>query len=165
MSEPVKIYDGAIDRGLEGVVACSTGISSIIDVTLCYRGYTIEDLAANSNFEEVSWLLWNGKLPNKSELESFKGELKKEMNLDGNLIDQLRKLPTNVHPMSWLRTATSMLAMWDPEAQDMSDAANRRKALRLTAKMGMLVALFQRIRDGKDFVQPNPDKSIGWRWR
>lgn len=162
MSEAVKIYDGAVDRGLEGIVACTTGISSIVDVTLCYRGYTIEDLAAHSNFEEVSWLLWNGRLPKKSELEVFQAELKKEMNLSSTLIDQLKKLPTNVHPMAWLRTAVSMLALWDPEAQDMSEAANRRKALRLTAKMGMLVALFQRTREGKEFVQPNSEKSIGW---
>ncbi len=162
MAETVQIYEGAVDRGLEGVVACTTGISSIVDATLCYRGYTIEDLAANSNFEEVSWLLWNGRLPNREELNSFQKELQHEMTLPTALIDQLKKLPTNVHPMSWLRTATSMLSMWYKEAQDMSDEANRRKALRLTAQMGMLVALYQRIRDGKEFVAPQAGKSIGW---
>lgn len=162
MSETVKIYDGAVDRGLEGIVACTTGISSIVDATLCYRGYTIEDLAANSNFEETSWLLWNGKLPTQSELATFKADLKKEMNLPAGLIEQLKKLPTDVHPMAWLRTATSMLALWDKEAQDMSPEANRRKSLRLTAKLGMLVTLFSRVREGKDFVQPNPEKTIAW---
>lgn len=162
MAEQVQIYEGAVDKGLEGVVACTTGISSIVGATLSFRGYTIEDLAANATFEETSWLLWNGKLPNKSELDAFKTELKKEMNLPAGLIEQLKKLPTNVHPMAWLRTATSMLALYDNEAQDMSDAANRRKALRLTAKMGMLVALFSRVREGKEFVSPNPEKSIAW---
>ena len=162
MAETVQIYDGAIDRGLEGVVACTTGISSIVDATLCYRGYTIEDLAANSHFEEVSWLLWNGRLPSREELQSFQKDLQREMTLPPALIDQLKKLPTNVHPMSWLRTATSMLSMWDNEAQDMGDAANRRKSLRLTAQTGMLVALFQRIREGKEFVAPQAGKSIGW---
>jgi citrate synthase len=162
MAEAVQIYDGAINKGLEGVVACTTTISSIVDATLCYRGYTIEDLAANSNFEEVSWLLWNGKLPTKTELTQFQKDLKSEMNLPQDLVAQLSKLPTNTHPMAWLRTATSMMGMWDSETEDMSEGANRRKALRLTAKMGMLVALFKRVREGKPFVQPNPDKGIAW---
>lgn len=163
MSQPaVTVYEGAIDKGLEGVVACSTSISSILDATLCFRGYTIEDLAANSNFEETSYLLWNNKLPTKAQMDDFKSQVKKEMTLPSGLMDQLKKLPTNVHPMAWLRTATSMLAMWDPEAQDMSEEANRRKSVRLTAKMGLLVALFARTRDGKEFLQPHPDKSIAW---
>jgi len=162
MAESVPVYEGAIDKGLEGVVACTTGISSIIDVTLCYRGYTIEDLAANSTFEEVCWLLWNGTLPTSAQLQSLKNDLKREMTLESGLIDQLRKLPTNVHPMAWLRTAVSMMGLWDSEANDMTPEANRRKALRLTAKMGMLVALFQRVREGKEFVHPNPNQSIGW---
>lgn len=162
MSQPVNIYEGAIDKGLEGVVACSTAISSIIDATLCFRGYTIEDLAANSTFEETSYLLWNNKLPTSAELAAFRAEIKKEMTLPAPLVEQLKKLPTNVHPMAWLRTATSMLSLWDPEAQDMSEAANRRKSLRLTAKMGLLVALFSRTRDGKEFLAPNPDKGIAW---
>jgi citrate synthase len=163
MAEPVKIYEGAINKGLEGVVASTTSISSIIDATLSFRGYTIEDLAANSTFEETSWLLWNNKLPTKAELTSFKAELKNEMNLPASLVEQLKKLPTqNIHPMAWLRTAVSMLGMYDDEAQDMSEAANRRKSLRLTAKMGVLVALFKRVREGKDYVQPNPEKSIAW---
>ncbi|MBY0316883.1 MAG: citrate synthase, partial [Bdellovibrionales bacterium] len=162
MSQPVNIYEGAIDKGLEGVVACSTAISSIIDATLCFRGYTIEDLAANSTFEETSYLLWNNKLPTTAELAAFRADIKKEMTLPAPLVEQLKKLPTNVHPMAWLRTATSMLSLWDPEAQDMSEEANRRKSLRLTAKMGLLVALFSRTRDGKEFLAPNPDKGIAW---
>lgn len=163
MASSVEVYEGAVDRGLEGVVACTTAISSIVDATLCYRGYTIEDLAANSSFEEVCFLLWNGRLPKKAELDDIKTDLKKAMTLPSDLVDQLKKLPTkDVHPMAWLRTATSMLALWDDEAQDMSEEANRRKALRLTAKMSLLVALFQRIREGKDYVTPNPEKSIAW---
>lgn len=162
MAEAVKIYDGAINKGLEGVVACTTAISSIVDTTLCYRGYTIEDLAQNSNFEEVCLLLWSGKLPTKTELAQLKNDFKKEMNLDPQLVAQLSKLPTNTHPMAWLRTAVSMMGMWDSETEDMSLAANNRKAIRLTAKMGILVALFKRIREGKSFVAPNPDKGMAW---
>ncbi len=68
MAAQVEIYEGAVDRGLEGVVACTTGISSIQDATLSYRGFTIEDLAANSTFEEVVFLLWNDRRPTADEL-------------------------------------------------------------------------------------------------
>lgn len=163
MAEPVQIYEGAVDKGLEGVVACSTGISFIVDATLNYRGYTIEDLAANSTFEETVFLLWNNRLPKKEELAKLQADLGKEMTLDAELIKTLKTIPAKgVHPMAWLRTATSLLAHWDKEAQDMSPEANMRKALRLTAKMGMLVTAFDRIRNGKEVIQPNPAKSIAW---
>lgn len=162
MAEAVKVYDGAVNKGLEGVVACTTAISSIIDATLSFRGYTIEDLAANSNFEEVCWLLWTGKLPNKAELTQLQKDLHKEMSLTPEMVKQLSALPTDTHPMAWLRTAVSMIGMWDKETEDMSVEANKRKALRLTAKMGTLVALFKRVREGKTYVQPNPEKSIAW---
>ncbi|MEZ4872942.1 MAG: citrate/2-methylcitrate synthase [Bdellovibrionales bacterium] len=71
-----EVYDGAVDRGLEGVIACTTGVSSIVDATLCYRGYLIEDLAANSSFEEIVYLLWNDRLPNQSELTNFSNTLR-----------------------------------------------------------------------------------------
>ena len=163
MAEPVQIYEGAVDKGLEGVVACSTGISFIVDATLNYRGYTIEDLAANSTFEETVFLLWNNRLPKKDELAKLQADLGKEMALDAELVKTLKTIPAKgVHPMAWLRTATSLLAHWDKEAQDMSAEANMRKALRLTAKMGMLVTAFDRIRNGKEVIQPNPAKSIAW---
>lgn len=103
-----------------------------MDVTLCYRGYTIEDLAENSHFEETSFLLWNDKLPTASELENFKSDISNNMALDPQLIEVLKKIPhQNIHPMAWLRTAVSLLAHFDGEAQDNSVEANRRKAVRL----------------------------------
>src|SRR5690606_15263030 len=106
MAQSVEIYEGAVDKGLEGVVACTTGISSIVDATLCFRGYTIEDLAANSTFEEVVFLLWNDRLPKEAELKAFQAELGREMLLTDAQVEQLQQLPTkNVHPMTWLRTA------------------------------------------------------------
>jgi citrate synthase len=163
MAEAAQIYSGAVDKGLEGVVACTTGISSIVDATLMYRGYTIEDLAAHSTFEETTFLLWEGRLPKAGELETFKKTLGDNLNLTGEQIQQLRQLPTKgVHPMAWLRTAVSMLALWDPEAQSTDPAAQKRVALRLTAKMGPLVTLFDRTRNGKDFVAPKADKGLAW---
>lgn len=158
----VNIYEGALDKGLEGVVACTTSVSFIIGNTLNYRGYTIEDLSAHSTFEEVVFLLWNNRLPNKSELESFKAELNKNMTLDPSYVSVLKSLPTNVHPMAWLRSAVSLLAHWDQDANDMSVEANHRKAVRLTAKMGSIVAAFEAIRNKREILQPKEGKSVAW---
>lgn len=158
-----EVYAGAVDKGLEGVIACTTAISSIVDATLCYRGYLIEDLAANSSYEEVVFLLWNDRLPSKQELENFKKTLSKDISLKPETVSMLKLLPTkDVHPMAWLRTAVSSLALWDEDAQDDSEVARFRVASRLTAKMGTLVALFERFRQGKDYVEPNPEKSFAW---
>lgn len=158
----MQVYDGAVDRGLEGVIACTTGISSIVDATLCYRGFTIEDLAENSTFEEVIFLLWNDRLPKKGELEELKSDLGRQMALEPELIEVLKKMPTDVHPMAWLRTAVSTMGLWDADANDMDEKANHRKAIRLTGKMATLVAAFDRIRNGKDLVTPKPDQSVAW---
>jgi citrate synthase len=163
MADAAPIYEGALDRGLEGVVACTTAISFIVGATLNYRGYTIEDLAANSTFEETVFLLWNNRLPNESELAKLRKDLGAEMSLDSNLLATLKTLPNqNVHPMAWLRSAVSALGLFDKEAQDSSPEANMRKALRLTAKMGLLVTAFERLRTGKEIVAPNPNQSIAW---
>lgn len=159
----VTIYDGALDKGLEGVVACTTAVSFIVGNTLNYRGYTIEDLAANSTFEEVVYLLWNNRLPNKSELEAFTAELNKNMTLEPDFIQVLKSLPTQgVHPMAWLRTAVSLMAHWDKDASDIGAEANARKAVRLTAKMGTLVTAFEAIRNKREILNPKPGKSIAW---
>lgn len=163
MATAPEVYAGAVDKGLEGVVACTTAISFIVDATLTYRGYTIEDLAANSNFEETAYLLWEDHLPKAAELEKFRTGLAAEMTLTPDQIKQLQALPTkNVHPMAWLRTAVSMLALWDADAQSTDPAVQRRVAMRLVAKMGPLVALFDRNRNGKPFVAPKPGKSLAW---
>lgn len=158
----VTIYEGAIDKGLEGVVACTTAVSFIVGNTLNYRGYTIEDLSANSTFEEVVFLLWNNRLPNKSELESFSKELNQNMKLSPEIVQILKGIPTDVHPMAWLRTAVSLTAHFDKDANDNSIDANNRKAIRLTAKMGALVTAFEAIRNKKEIIQPKEGKSIAW---
>ncbi len=158
----ITIYEGALDKGLEGVVACTTSISFIVGNTLNYRGYTIEDLAQNSTFEEVVFLLWNNRLPSKTELSSFKDELNKNMTLSPDFLQVLKTLPTNVHPMAWLRTAASLLAHWDQDANDNSTEANRRKAVRLTAKMSALVTAFEAIRNKREILAPKPGQSMAW---
>jgi len=159
----VEIYSGAVNKGLEGVVACTTEISYIIDANLTYRGYTIEDLAENSSFEEVVFLLWNDRLPSSTELTEFSQSLKAEMSLSADQVEHLQSLPyKNVHPMAWLRTAVSMMGLWDEKAETTDESERKFIALKLTAKMGTLVALLERIRQGQDYVPPQVDKSFAW---
>lgn len=159
----VQIFEGAVDKGLEGIVACTTGVSSIQDADLTYRGYVINDLADNSTFEEVIFLLWNDRLPKVSELDQFKKNLLRETQLSPEFIKVLKNVPTKgVHPMAWLRTAVSLAAHWDADANDNSNAANARKAVRLTAQMGTLVCAFEAIRNGREPISPKADKSLAW---
>ncbi len=158
-----EVYSGAVDRGLEGVVACTTAISSIVDATLCYRGYTIEDLAEHSTFEEVAFLLWNDRLPKEKELESFMKEMGKHMHLSPDLVKVLQSLPTSsVHPMAWLRSSASLLSLWDSEAQAESIESRHHVAMRLLARFGTLVSLLERTRQGKEYLAPQPEKGIAW---
>ncbi|TMN21151.1 citrate synthase [Lentibacillus cibarius] len=148
-------------KGLEGIVATQSSISSIIDDQLTYVGYKIDDLAENSSFEEVVFLLWNLRLPNKSELDQFKAELAANMELPEPVIDHLRSYDlSTVHPMAALRTAVSILGLYDDEADVMEQAANKRKALRLQAKIATIVTAFARIRQGKDPIKPK--KELGF---
>ena len=159
-------YLGAIDKGLEGVVACTTKISSIVNATLCYRGYEIEDLAEKSTFEEVIYLLWNSRLPTASELSTFKQDLHRESVLESSYLNLLkevmRDLPKGTHPMDFLRTAISLSSFYDQDVADDSPLAVKRKSLRLTAKAGSIVAAYERIRNGLEPVAPKPEKNLAW---
>ncbi|MGM8366274.1 citrate synthase [Virgibacillus sp. W0181] len=142
-------------KGLEGVIAAKSSISSIIDDKLTYVGYSIDDLAENASFEEVVYLLWNLKLPNKSELDEIRKDLVDNMEVPDAIIDHLRSYDlSKVHPMASLRTAISYLGVLDEEADNRDEAANKRKAVRLQAQVATVVAAFSRIRKGEDPVKP-----------
>ncbi|MBW3629109.1 MAG: citrate synthase [Gemmatimonadetes bacterium] len=147
------------NTGLEGVVVAQTSLSAINGEKgeLIYVGYDIDDLARNTTFEEVAYLLWNLRLPNRAELDELERRLAAEYNVGTEIIELLRALPKNSDSMAALRTAVSALALYDPEANDNSDAANRRKAIRLTAKMPTIVAAFDRIRKGQEPIAPRAD--------
>jgi citrate synthase len=166
MAEAPKIYSEAVDKGLEGVVACTTEVSSLMESTLGYRGYPIQDLTENSSFEECIWLLWNGQLPKADEFETFKKDLHKNSFLEPELLKLVKSLaasfPKDGHPMDFLRTAVSTLSFFDPDVADISLEATRRKSLRLTAKMGSLVAAFGRLRNGQEPIDPVAGKSLSW---
>ena len=149
-------YDEAIDKGLEGVTVCTTKISSIIDTDLYYRGYIISDLMSYS-FEEVVFLLLNGKLPDKNQLLGFKKSISTQMTLDDKIVDQLKLLPLDCHPMAFLRTAVSIVSTYSHNENETLSCYS------LIARMGMLVALFERLRNSKDIVKPNLDKGIAWK--
>lgn len=148
-------------KGLEGIVAATSSISSIIDGVLTYRGINIDELAENATFEEVVYLLWFGKLPNKSELAKLVQDLNASASVATPVLEQLKLYPKGANSMAALRSAVSSLALYDSEANDMSKEANVRKAIRLQAQIPTLVAAFDRIRNGLEPVSPKADaKSI-----
>ncbi|HLS61193.1 MAG TPA: citrate synthase [Virgibacillus sp.] len=147
-------------KGLEGIVATESSISSIIDDQLTYVGYRIDDLAENASFEEVIYLLWNQKLPTQAELDELKADLASNMKLPHEVIEHLRSYDSsNVHPMAALRSAISYLGLFDEEADVMEEQANKRKAIRIQAQISTIVTAFSRIRQGKDPVEPKSDLS------
>jgi len=143
--------------GLEGVVAGDSEICYIDGERgiLSYRGYNIHTLAENARFEEVIWLLWNGWLPRQAELDALKRDLVADRGLPQEIIDFLGRASKGV-PMDVLRTAVSMLGVYDPEASDMSPEANHRKAIRLMSKTSTIVTSFDRLRSGKPILQGDP---------
>ena len=147
-------------KGLEGVVAAESSISSIIDGVLTYRGINIDDLAEHASFEEVVYLLWYGKLPNQTELDQLKQELSENASLPEEVIQLLKLTPKSVHPMAALRTAVSALSLFDEEADQMDKEANLRKAKRLQAKISSIVTAFARIREGQEPIAPRNDLSF-----
>ncbi len=153
--------DDKFAKGLEDVIA---GESSICDVDgvngkLIYRGYDIHDLAQSTTFEEVIYLLWNGTLPTEAELAAFRAELSENRAIPEGALTLLKQLPRSAPPMDALRTATSLLSLYDPDEGDESLEANKRKALRVTGQMGTLVGTLDRLRKGEEPVAPMPGLS------
>ena len=146
-------------KGLEGIVAASSAISSIIDGVLTYRGINIDELAEKATFEEVAYLLWHGKLPTKAELDALIAQLGEYAVLPDEVMQMIRLFPKGANTMAALRTAVSALALYDKESEDMSYEANLRKAVKLQAQLPTIVAAFARIRDGKEPVAPK--KGVG----
>ena len=145
--------------GLEDIIAGESGICYIDGDKgiLAYRGYNIHELALNSTFEETSHLLWFGTLPKAADLRDTTKKIAASRALPQPVLDLMKSFPAKTLPMEVLRTAVSSLSMHDAEAEDMSPAANLRKAIRLTAQCGTVVAAFERIRNGKPPVEPRQD--------
>ena len=147
-------------KGLEGIVAANSGICWIDGEAgvLAYRGIDIHELAEHSTFEETTYLLWNGRLPSQLALREFQAQLALARELDQRIIDMLRSFPSSATPMEVLRTAVSALSFYDADEKDNSHDANVRKSYNLTAQLAMIVAIYDRLRKGKEIIPP--DRSL-----
>jgi citrate synthase len=144
--------------GLEGVVATSSSICYIDGEKgiLSYCGYNINELATHASFEEVVFLLWNGRLPAQAELTFLKDRLVVERDLPPEVTAFLQSVPKNASPMDVLRTAVSLLSLYDPVAADSSTDANVAKAIKLVARVSALVTSFDQLRNGRSVIPGDP---------
>ena len=153
-----------IKAGLEDIVAAESAICDVNgkEGRLIYQGYDIHDLAEHSTFEEVIYLLWNGRLPSKEELAELNKQLQTNRKLSPQVVSIMKELPHDANPMEILRTAVSLMSLYDPDdaksSKDMD--ANVRKAIRLTAQLPTIVAYWDCIRGGRDLLDPKEDNSI-----
>lgn len=145
--------------GLRGVKVADTRISDVNGEKgiLIYRGYNAIDLARASTYEEVAFLLLYDHLPARSDLERFRSELASEWEVPGVLVELMKMMPKSAHPMDILQTAIPILASYDPQLHEETKEANYKKAVRLIARMPMLVAAWDRIRKGLEPLHPHPD--------
>lgn len=149
-----------IAKGLEGIVANSTAISDVLgeEGVLIYAGYNINELAGKASYEEVVYLLWHGELPTAAQLASLKEELSSQRELPAGVVDFLKSSPKDSNPMDVIRTAVSMLGLTDKvPTGDIDPAANRRRAVSLTAKVGVIAAYYHRARTGKVLLPVRKD--------
>jgi citrate synthase len=151
-----------ISKGLEGVVATDTRLGDVRgqEGQLVYCGYDIKELAGKASFEEVIYLLWHNKLPNRSELAELKKQLAAERQLPDQVVEFLRTTPKTALPIDVLRTAVSMLGLHDLLLTlDQSLEATRRRAISITAKVGVIIAYFHRARNGLELLPVRQDLS------
>lgn len=152
MSEQIEVR-----KGLVGVYADESTISKVMPETnsLTYRGYAVQDLCEQASFDETAFLLWNGELPTKAELAAFRAEEKANRALSPALLRVLRDFPRDAHPMDAIRTAVSFMGLEDPETADVGEPAQRRKAMRLLAKIPTAVAAAHRLSKGQEPIAPD----------
>lgn len=162
MTENVKI-----NRGLKGVYFERSAVSDIDGAAgeLTYRGYSIHDLATQSSFEEVCYLLIHGELPTAEELEAFDANLKAARTLPTEVFDIIAACKDG-HPMDVLRTAVSALAALEPDSQKVGEEAFVQNGIRLTSQVPMIIAAHEAIRNGRAPVTPDPELShaANWLW-
>jgi citrate synthase len=154
--------DMVIHKGLDGVVIDESRLSLVngTEGKLIYAGYKIEDLAQHALYEEVVYLLWHDSLPNAAQLEELRAEIAAAAGVPAPVLTALRQLPRDANSMAVLRTAVSMLAHYDPDSEDNSPEANRRKAIRLNGQVTTLCAAWARIRTGREPLEPRPDLTL-----
>jgi citrate synthase len=141
-----------VAKGLEGIVANSTALSDVRgqEGILIYAGYDINELAGKASYEEVVYLLWHGALPNRPQLEELEAELSAERELPKGIEDFIKSAPRTANPMDVMRTAISMLGLYDSGLGEEASRvdADHRRAVSITAKVGVIAAYFHRARQG-----------------
>jgi citrate synthase len=149
-----------VSKGLEGIVANTTRLSDVrgAEGQLIYAGYDINELAGKVSFEEVTFLLWHDHLPNAHELENFHKSLRSRRELPKGVIDFILAAPKTAGPMDVIRTAVSMLGLYDSELEeDVNLGRDQIRALHITAKIGVIAAYFHRARQGKSLPPVRED--------
>ena len=151
----------AAAAGLRGVVAAQSSIGDVNgeEGILIYQGYDIHDLAEHSTFEEVIFLLWNGRLPKEDELADLSSQIRANYKVPGEIIAGMKYMPKDADPMDVLRTCVSALDFYDKDAHGTDAESAHKAAVKITGQIGTIVAAWERIRNGKDPV--NPDPSLG----
>jgi len=152
----------AAAAGLRGVVAAQSAIGDVNGEQgiLIYQGYNIHDLAEHSTFEEVIFLLWNGRLPKSDELAAFNSEIRANYEVPGDVITMMKQFPKDADPMDVLRTAVSSLDFYDKNGHLTDREHATRAAIKLTGQIGTIAAAWDRIRNDKDIVSPDSSLSI-----
>ena len=152
----------AAAAGLRGVVAASSSIGDVNGEKgeLIYQGINIHDLARSSTFEEVIFLLWNGRLPKRAELDELKLNIAANQEIQPEILALIRQFPRDAEPMDSLRTTVSALSFYDKNARDISREASVKTATRLVGQLPTIVAAIERIRKGQELVSPKPELNI-----
>lgn len=156
-----QTQEAQLVRGLEGIYVTTTELSRVDGENgrLFYRGYSIEELAQHSSFEETAYLLWHGKLPTAGELEGFRRELAEQRSLPTQMYCVLYGLPRETPPVTAVRTLISALAAWESSADSTDREAELHHARRLTAAFATLTAALHRVRQREEPVPPRRDLS------
>lgn len=152
----------AAAAGLRGVVAAQSAIGDVDGEQgiLIYQGYDIHDLAEHSTFEEVVFLLWNGRLPSQVELEQLSSDIRQNYEVPAQILQGMRYFPKDADPMDVLRTCVSALDFYDKEGHGTDRENATRSAIKLTGQMGTITAAWDRLRNGKEPVAPDKSRSI-----
>lgn len=150
-------------KGLEGVIAAESNICKVdgVNGNLYYRGYSVIDLAEHCTFEEVTYLLLYDHLPDPQQLTDFSGKMRQSRNLEKPIQDMIRSFPGSAHPMELLQSVISYLSGYVGHSVQHSANCNCRKTLHQVAQLTSVVATYARFRDGREYVPPNSELSLG----
>jgi citrate synthase len=162
MSTATETTTTAASAGLRGVIAAQSAIGDVNgeEGILIYQGYNIHDLAEHSTFEEVIYLLWNGRLPTAPELQDLTEHIREKYSAPAEVIEMMKQFPKDADPMDVLRTAVSACDFYDKDGHGTDRKLAVRAAIKLTGQIGTIAAAWDRIRNGKDVIEPDTSLSI-----